>query len=201
MDTWGSPLADDETQALEALGRDELALFTRLHTRCLLEMDGPKRLTPIINQIAGMSFDQLDSLIDLYHQHYFPPTLPDGGDPPISVPDGPGADDAPPVVSSSPAAAPSQTTPGRDSPTPVANGQSNPKEPIYCPVCKIYLNGQTQYEDHCAGKKHNKKEATADIDAPDYWDKWKPSAPASDHGWVPTLDTTASASGRRWVPK
>ena len=70
MDTWGSPLTDDEAQALAALGRDELAVFARLHTRCLFEYDDPQRLTPIINQIAGMSFDQLDSLIDLYHQHY-----------------------------------------------------------------------------------------------------------------------------------
>ena len=31
------------------------------------------------------------------------------------------------------------------------------KAPRYCDVCKIWLNGKTQYEDHLAGNKHTTK--------------------------------------------
>ena len=143
MDVWGSPLSDDETRALEALGRDELALFARLHTRCLLEMDGPKRLTPILNQMAGMSFDQLDALIELYHQHYPPFSAPDGGQLPASGSAG-FPDCSPPQEAST-------DQPCADPP---GQGPDDPKAPVWCPVCEIMLNGKTQYEDHLAGRKH-----------------------------------------------
>ena len=44
------------------------------------------------------------------------------------------------------------------------------KEPVYCDICKIHLNGRTQYEDHLLGKKHKKKLLTAGA-----WQRWQSS--------------------------
>ena len=31
-------------------------------------------------------------------------------------------------------------------------------EPVHCLICKMLLNGQSQYEDHLKGKRHRKKQ-------------------------------------------
>ena len=148
----------EESAALGALGREELEVFARLHNRCA-EEEGKahKLLSHIINVMAYMSFDELDRLILLYHQNYFAWGEQPADHEALREPP------ANPTLSELP---------------------ENPKEPIYCPVCKIYLNGRTQYEDHLGGKKHRKKDAP-DAAGPDPWEKWEPSSSTSSGRWVP----------------
>ena len=138
------PLTESEHIALAALGKEELATFARLHQRCAEETDNDKLLSPIINELAHMTFDQMDALILLYHENFFPLGEKPAAPPPV-VPDEL-AEELP----------------------------EDPKAPIFCEVCKMDLTGRTQFEDHLSGKKHKKKAATTSPNADEYWDKWKP---------------------------
>ena len=39
-----------------------------------------------------------------------------------------------------------------------------PHVPVYCSDCQMWLNGQTQWQDHRIGKKHRKRRNTARSD-------------------------------------
>ena len=144
------PLTLDERDALAALGRDELSTFARLHQRCVDEA-GPDNRKLLSTIITTLPHLSFDQLDELITRYH---------------------DNFFPLGSNQ---APSPVGPAEQ----LVTLHANPKEPIYCPVCKTYLNGRTQYEDHCGGKKHLKKAATPAINADDYWGKWKLKATAS----------------------
>ena len=62
----------------------------------------------------------------------------------------PGADKTPPSVS---AAHPRE---GRRTGTGTLPTGAPDSQPIFCPPCRIFLNGQRQFEEHCGGHKHAK---------------------------------------------
>ena len=43
-----------------------------------------------------------------------------------------------------------------EEPAPLAPVAIDPEEPVYCPLCAMWLNGPTQMTHHEIGKKHKK---------------------------------------------
>ena len=144
---------------MRVLGHDERASFHQLHATVAAEKSNSCRtLWSILCSLEKASGDDLKKLKELYDDSF---AGPDGSKPRLATA----------KATRAPEVGPGD---GRPAEPRVREDAAHAKAPRHCDVCKIWLNGKIQYEDHLAGEKHRKNAAAAE--AP----KTKPASGAGE---------------------